>query len=184
MAHEEQFAENFIKQSRAYLQDDFLARIKFAIRDLTDVQLWWRPNECSNSIGNLMLHLAGNVRQWIVSAVGGAPDTRTRDAEFNQRIIIPKVDVAKTLDDAVNDAAAVLASLTPSSLSASRIVQGLEVSVGEAVYHVVEHFSMHTGQILYITKLVTGRDLDLYQFDEQGNAKEMWKDGSQIKGQL
>jgi uncharacterized damage-inducible protein DinB len=178
MAHKELFAEDFIKQSCSYLQDDFLARIKFAIRDLTDEQLWWRPNERSNSIGNLMLHLAGNVRQWIVSAVGGAPDTRARDAEFNQRALIPKAELVKTLDDAVNDAAAVLGSLSPSSLSASRIVQGLEVSVGEAVYHVVEHFSMHTGQIVYIAKLVMGRDLNLYQFDEQGNAKEMWKDRS------
>jgi hypothetical protein len=114
------------------------------------------------------------VRQWIVSAIGGRPDTRRRDDEFNQRTVIPKADLVKVLEDAVNDAGVVLGSLP--SLSGRRIVQGLEVSIGEAIYHVVEHFSMHTGQILYIAKLLAGKDLHLYGFDAKGNAKEMWKE--------
>lgn len=177
------FSDEFLRKSQEYLRADFLPRIKCAIRDLSDEQLWWRPNEHSNSIANLMLHLAGNVRQWIVSAVGGKPDARKRDAEFNRREIIPKVEVVNVLENAVNDATAVLGVLSVASLSERRVVQGLDVSVGDAIYHVVEHFSMHTGQILYIAKLVSGKDLHLYAFDEKGNAKEVWKENLTTKEQ-
>jgi hypothetical protein len=109
-----------------------------------------------------------------VAGVGGGPDTRNRDEEFDRRDVIPKVELVKVLGSAVNEAAAVLDSLSPSSLSEQRTVQGISVTVGEAIYHVVEHFSMHTGQILYIAKALTGNDLNMYGFDEKGNAKKMW----------
>src|SRR5438876_11140845 len=75
----------FLAQSREYLTGHYLPKIGAAIGRLAEADLWWRPNEASNSIGNLMLHLAGNIRQWIVSGVGGAPDERDRAAEFARR---------------------------------------------------------------------------------------------------
>jgi len=114
--------------------------------------LWARPNEASNSIGNLMLHLAGNVRQWIVSGVGGAPDVRDRQSEFDQRAPIAVTDLVDRLEQTICDVDRVLASLSPADLHTRRTIQANDVTVLEAIYHVVEHFSMHTGQIILLAK--------------------------------
>jgi len=73
----------FLTQSREYLTEHYLPKILAAVDQLSDEDLWWRPNAVSNSVGNLMLHLSGNVRQWIVSGLGGAPDDRVRQLEFD-----------------------------------------------------------------------------------------------------
>src|SRR4026209_1187126 len=78
-------AQAFLAQYREYLTGHYLPKIRAAVETLSEADLWWRPNEASNSIGNLMLHLTGNIRQWIVSGVGGAPDRRDRAAEFARR---------------------------------------------------------------------------------------------------
>lgn len=152
----------FLAQSREYLSRHYLPKICSAIETLAEADLWWRPNETSNSIGNLMLHLAGNIRQWIVSGIGGAPDHRVRAEEFARRDPLSRDELVAVLTEAVLEADAVIALVDPASLGERRPIQGREVTVLEAIYHAVEHLSMHAGQILYIAKQRSGRDLRFY----------------------
>ncbi len=152
----------FIAQSRFHLAEDFLPKIERCLGLLNDQQIWWRANEQSNSIGNLLLHLSGNVRQWIVCGLGDATDSRDRDSEFAQRGEIPRAELFDRLKRTVDEAVTVLARLDPEALLEKHRIQGLEVSALEAVLHVVEHFSMHAGQVVYITKLLSSADLHFY----------------------
>ncbi len=156
-------ANRFLRQSREYLTEHYLPKIEAALEGLTEEDIWWRPNPASNSIGNLLLHLAGNIRQWIVSGVGGAADRRARDEEFAATGARSREELLALLRAAVRDADATLARTDPGSLGAARTVQGRDTDVLAVVYHVVEHFAMHTGQILYIAKLRSGRDLGFYR---------------------
>ncbi len=163
----------FITHSAAFLQDEFLPRIRIALEHLSDEQVWWRPNEASNSIGNLMLHLSGNVMQWIVGGIGKQNVKRDRDREFSERTPLPKAELLDRLAQTVQRAVTVLRSLEPAALGEQRTIQGNEVTVMYALYHVVEHFSMHTGQILLLTKMMTAKDLKLYEFPG-GAARPRW----------
>ncbi len=164
----------FIARSRHHFIEDFLPKIERCLERLNDEQIWWRPNEQSNSIGNLLLHLCGNARQWIVCGVGGAKDTRNRDAEFAQRDQIPRADLHSLLKQTLSDVDRTLVQYDPDCLLELRTIQGSDVSVLEAILHVVEHFSMHTGQILMLTKMLTNADLAFYRFDGTTAVPE-WK---------
>jgi hypothetical protein len=111
-------------------------------------------------VGNLVLHLCGNVRQWIGSAVGGKPDVRVRDREFNARGDIAVAELRERLDATIDGAIEVLRGVTAERLGERVSVQNYtDITVLEATYHVVEHFAEHTGQILFATKALTGADL-------------------------
>ena len=140
-----------IALSRRYLRE-YLTKIRLAVSVLDEHVVWARPNEASNSIGNLMLHLAGNARQWIVSGVGGARDVRDRQSEFDRRAPVSITMLIDRLEQTISDVDRVPASLTPADLQTRRVIQANDVSVLEAIYHVVEHFSMHTGQIILLAK--------------------------------
>ena len=155
----------FIARSRYHLAKDFLPKIERCLEQLTDEQIWWRPNEQSNSIGNLILHLCGNARQWIVSGLGGAADARDRDAEFAQRETIPGASLNSLLKRTLNEVDSTLEQCEPGKLLDRQTIQGTEVTTLEAIFHVVEHFSMHTGQIILLTKLMTAADLRFYDFE-------------------
>jgi uncharacterized damage-inducible protein DinB len=163
-----EFAAEFIAASRRYLCEEYPAKLDRALQGLTHEDVWWRPTPATNSIGHLLRHLSGNVRQWIVHGLGGEPDTRDRASEFASPPI-PIDAVRAALRDTLTDADRVLRDLSPRGLEAPLRIQGLDTTVGEAVYHVVEHFSMHTGQVLWIAKVRTGRDLGLYEVDERGH---------------
>ena len=163
----------FLAQSREYLTGHYLPKILASVERLSDEDLWWRPNDASNSVGNLILHLSGNIRQWIVSGVGGAEDHRERDREFSQRAPLPRVELLDLLSRAVRDADAVLAGTSVAALGGRRLIQGREVNVLEAIYHVVEHFSTHVGQIVMIAKQRGGKDLGFYQVRD-GIARAAW----------
>ncbi len=137
-------------------------RIDVCLGKLSEEQVWARGGENENAIGNLTLHLCGNVRQWIISGIGGAADVRQRDAEFSARGGTSIADLKQRLRSTVEEASKVIESLTPARLTERVIIQNYEASVAEAVFHVVEHFSMHTGQILFVTKMLTGDDLGFY----------------------
>jgi uncharacterized damage-inducible protein DinB len=113
-------------------------------------------------VGNLLLHLAGNVRQWIICGVGELPDTRDRDSEFNARSGPAKADLLALIRVTVEEACSVLEPLTAERLAAVVHIQKYDISVLEAIYHVVEHFAMHTGQVIFATKLLTGEELGFY----------------------
>ena len=152
-------SREFLKLAEHSLGRHHLPRIEQCLERLSAQQIWWRPNDASNSAGNLVLHLAGNVRQWIVSGLGGVPDTRRRSEEFDERGPLPRPQLSLTLRSAVSDACKVLRRLRAEDLARVHGIQKLRVTGLNAVLHVVEHFAFHTGQIIFITKQQTGRDL-------------------------
>jgi len=131
------------------------SRIDTCLEQLNEDQVWARGKDSENAVGNLVLHLCGNVRQWIVSSIGGQPDRRDRDAEFAARAGVSKAELRQRLHATVAEALAVIAALPERRLSERHTIQGYDVSVMEAIYHVVEHFSMHTGQVIFATKMLT-----------------------------
>jgi uncharacterized damage-inducible protein DinB len=159
---ENQLSELFRTAATARLQQ-FCGRIKECVDKLSEEQVWARGSENENAIGNLMLHLAGNVRQWILSGVAGQPDHRKRDIEFDTRGEVGKDEMVTKLTNTVNEACAAIASLTPAQLLERRTIQNYEGSVLEAVFHVVEHFAQHTAQIVFATKMLTHEDMGFYR---------------------
>ena len=156
-----ELAVNFNTYAQTKLSDS-LRQIEKCLNLLSVEQVWHRPNDVSNAIGNLVLHLAGNVQQWIVAALGGEAFTRDRTAEFAQRAPLPTDEILGRLRETVERACDVIGGLTPDALSARVTIQGYNVTGLEAVFHVVEHFSLHTGQIVYATKLLINQNLSAY----------------------
>ena len=143
---------------------ELCGRIETCLGKLTADQVWMRGTENQNAIGNLVLHLNGNVRQWILSGIGGAPDARIRDEEFAARGGMEPEALGRRLREAVDGAVAILRSLPHERLTERTTIQGYDVTVLKAILHVVEHFSGHTAQIIFITKMVTGEDLGFYSY--------------------
>jgi uncharacterized damage-inducible protein DinB len=154
----------FIRQAREFLRDEYLPKIERCLEKLTDEQVWWRSNPDSNSIGNLLLHLSGNARQWIVCGLGGQADARERQVEIDERRTIPRAELLSRLRTTVRAVDDTLASFDPHRLLDRFKIQGTEVTALAAIFHVAEHFSMHTGQIILLTKMLAGMDLVFYDF--------------------
>jgi len=156
-------SREFVEVSRGQLRTK-LDRIEVCVGRLSGKQLWSRAHEIENAVGNLVMHLCGNIRQWVVSGVGGAPDDRDRDAEFDRRDPLSAAELIRRLREVIDEADTVLAGLTSADLTERRQVQGYDVTLLEAVYHVVEHLAEHTGQIIWATKRATGADLGFYAY--------------------
>jgi uncharacterized damage-inducible protein DinB len=166
-------ARAFIQQARELLEKDYLPKLERCLERLTDQQLWWRPNPESNSIGNLLLHLSGNARQWIVCGLGGETDRRDRQAEFDERRVIARDELLRQLRTTIADVDKTLARFDPSWLLDTYRIQGTEVTALTAIFHVTEHFSMHTGQIILLTKTLASTDLGFYDFSS-GKPSHNW----------
>jgi len=143
--------------------EQLLSRIRECVVRLDNEQIWTRHGDHENAVGNLMLHLSGNIRQWIVAGIGGQPDTRVRDQEFEARGGLEKTELLTRLDGTVTEAISVLKSLDPDRLLETYQPQKYHVTILEGIYHVVEHFAQHTGQVMFVTKLLTGEDLGFYK---------------------
>lgn len=167
-------SQAFLACACEFLVHDYLPKIERCLEKLTDEQIWWRANKESNSIGNLILHLCGNARQWIISGVGSEPDTRNRDSEFEQRDLIPREELLTLLRSTLAEVETLLNTLDPTVLLDWRKIQGHDVDILEAIFHVTEHFSMHTGQIIMLTKMLTASDLNFYDF-QTGAPVETWR---------
>lgn len=168
----------FLDTARHYLMEQYLPKIRRCLEVLSEEDVWWRPNAESNSVGNLVVHLCGNVRQWIVSGVGGRPDLRERAKEFAadggyDGVAMDGAALLDRLTETLSEVDDVLAACSTDDLTRRAVFQGDELTVLEGIFHAVEHFSMHTGQIVYVTKLRTGRDLRFYEV-EGGIAKPSW----------
>jgi uncharacterized damage-inducible protein DinB len=157
-------AELFLGFSKHLFVEQYMPEIERCFANLTDEQMWLRPNAESNSAGNLVLHLCGNVRQWITCGIGGVPDDRQRQKEFDEKGPVPREVLLNRLRSTVHAAVNVLSNIDPAILKEKRFIQGKERNVLEAIYHVVEHFSMHTGQIIFIAKALSGREMGFYDF--------------------
>jgi hypothetical protein len=156
-------ANLFLCFSRDKLVNQYWPRLRKCVEPLTDEQIWWRPNAASNSIGNLMLHLNGNMRQWLVDSFNLAEDKRDRPAEFAASGSIAGSALLEKLGGTISEGAMVLDRLTEAELTAPYEIQGYNVHGLDAVYQVVEHFGLHYGQIAYITKMITDKDLGFYK---------------------
>jgi hypothetical protein len=160
LALQKRLGRAYIDQARRHLADR-TDRIKHCLGQLDDAQVWWRPHGSLNSVGNLVLHLCGNLRQWVVSGVGGAPDVRDRPAEFSEQGPIPRAELIRRLDAVAGEADAALASLEESRLLEPRRIQGFDESVMSAIWESLTHLSGHTQEVVYITRLQLG---DRYEF--------------------
>jgi hypothetical protein len=145
----------------AHELDSALNRIKHCLGQLNDEQVWRRSQPSLHSIGNLILHLCGNLRQWIVAGVGGATDQRDRPAEFAERGPIPKDELLRQLEAVVEEAKRVLASVEAGQLTEVRRIQGFDVTGATAIFDSVPHFRGHTQEIVHRTRCQLG---DAYQF--------------------
>lgn len=162
-----QVGSEVIRVARKELQQG-CARVATCLEQLGTDQIWHRDHAIENSVGNLVLHLRGNVTQWILSGIGGAPDRRERDWEFSARDPLPAEELARRLAETIAEADAVLADLPLERLLDKRRIQVYEVTVIHAVLHVVTHFAGHVGQIIWATKHLTGRDLGFYGYLRKG----------------
>ncbi len=139
-------------------------RIEDCLGRLTAEQIWARNTDNENSVGNIVLHLCGNVRQWILGGVGGQQDIRIRDAEFAARGGFEPAELAAKLKAVTGEAAEVIRHFPAERLTERKTIQKVyDTTLMEAIYHVVEHFAGHTGQIIFATKLLTGHDLGYYK---------------------
>jgi len=141
---------------------ELMGRIDTCVEKLTPEQVWTRAGANQNAVGNLLMHLNGNVRQWLLHGVGGQPDVRDRDAEFAAENGARAAELLARLRITVEEAVALFRALPHHRLMERFHVQGYEVTVLAAIYHVVEHFAGHTYQIIYATKFCTGEDLGFY----------------------
>jgi hypothetical protein len=154
-------ASEFLDYSAGKL-DLYLSRIETCVDKLTPEQIWARQSENENAVGNLVLHLEGNIRQWIFGGVGGQPDVRDRNAEFEARTGSSGAELKAKLRGTVEEAIAVIRSLPADRLTDRIQPQGFDVSVLEAIYQVVQHLAGHAFQIVLLTKLFTHQDLGFF----------------------
>jgi len=160
--HDRTISQALIAECERRLFDESVPRLKKCLSLLNEEDIWFRPNAETVSVGNLILHLCGNVRQWLISALGGNPDNRQRDAEFSEQGPIPVTDLLQKLTILEADSLEVLQHLNDSALVKNYTVQGFEESGVSILVHVIEHFSYHTGQISYYTKTRKAVDLNYY----------------------
>lgn len=153
--------ELYIAAARQNLAEG-LRKVEHCLRQLNEEQVWWRPQAGMNSVANLMLHLAGNLRQWIVSGVGGARDIRNRPEEFADRSELPKGNIVSMLRSAVREADEVMERLPLEKLGEARRIQGFETNVVGAIFDSLAHFRGHTQEIIHMTREMLG---DKYKFD-------------------
>jgi uncharacterized damage-inducible protein DinB len=165
----------FVERARYFLGTEYRTQLRLSVEALPEDALWWRANEQSNSVGNLLLHLNGNVRQWILGGVGGHANERHRAAEFAARSGPLAAALLADLDRTLDEVDAVLARLTDADLVEARAIQGRDITVLAAIFHVVEHFSQHLGQIILIAKLRAPGAISFYE-DAGGLATPVWKE--------
>ena len=163
-------AQAFLQESRHAVDQEF-RRIGHCLRQLEDDQIWWRPPEGANSIGNIVLHLCGNLRQWFLSGVGGDEDVRDRPAEFAETIPLPKDALQDRLTDVIYGVNEVLSTLDEGALLETRRIQGFDTSVLSAIYSTITHLEGHALQIAYATRLRLG---DKYE--------DFWKPSTNEQG--
>jgi hypothetical protein len=127
-------------------------KIRQCLDQLNEEQVWWRAAEIQSSIGNLILHLCGNVRQWIVAGVGGAKDIRNRPEEFSERGPIPKGELLARLDQVVREATGALSAITADELLRVRRIQGYDVTALRSIFDSVRHVRSHTLEIVHMSQ--------------------------------
>jgi len=161
MSGNQELAGMFVATSRQELIGQYWPQMRECVRLLSEDELWWRPNEASNSVGNLLMHLNGNLQQKIVAEFNGLEDHRDRPREFNSRGGATAGELLEKLGATMDEVGRVLDRLTPEDLAGAHDLNGKAMTGLGLIYHLVAHFVLHYGQIVYITKQLQGRELEL-----------------------
>lgn len=159
---DQSFLQLFTTEIKRRLFEESQVRLERCLNELSEEDIWWRPNENSNSVGNLVLHLCGNARQWILSGLGGALDQRKRQAEFDERGPISRAELIRKVHEVMKEIEAVLDHLGTQDLERPILVQGFQETGMSILIHVVEHFSYHVGQMAYIVKARLDKQTNFY----------------------
>lgn len=163
----------FVERARDYLGNEYPAKLRRTLQALPVDKLWWRPNDESNSVGNLLLHLNGNLRQWIVAGVGGETFDRHRAGEFAARQGASASVLLEALEQTLADVDRTLQGLRAARLMERCAIQGRDLTVLDAIFHVTEHFAYHLGQIILVTKMFAPGGVYFYE-DAGGLARPIW----------
>ena len=155
------FKEEFISQC-LYRIDENTKKLSTCLNELEETEIWKRPNENLNTVGNLLLHLCGNIRQYAISSLVNVEDTRQRDKEFSANEGYSKKELAEKLMATINEARNIIQNSSSAELLRKRRVQGYFYSGMGIIIHVTEHYSYHTGQVIFWTKLLKNKDLGFY----------------------
>jgi uncharacterized damage-inducible protein DinB len=170
-------ADLFISRSRYWLTKEYPIKLRLCVNALPRGTVWARPNQSSNSVGNLLLHLTGNVTEWILGGDAGRSSKPYRPGEYAQRAGAEASTLLDNLEAVLREADSILARLTAEDLERSIVIQGRDTNVLAAIYHVVEHFAMHTGQIVLMTKIYAPGKIRFYD-DADGLARPTWHQGT------
>ncbi len=152
----------FIVEIKRRLFGESIPRLKKCLDKLSDEQIWYRPNNSSNSVGNLVLHLHGNVRQWVVAGLAKNPDVRERQKEFDEKGPVPRAQMIGDMDQLMLEVDQILNKVSTKDLLEVRDVQGFKESGLSILVHITEHFSYHVGQMTYIVKMLKDTDMGYY----------------------
>ncbi|MFT6503169.1 MAG: putative damage-inducible protein DinB [Crocinitomicaceae bacterium] len=155
--------DHLIKEFEIRVFDESYTRISKCLNLLNEDEIWYAPNDQITTVGNTVLHLIGNARQWIIAGIGQEEDNRERDDEFKVDSRVSKVELESALTELQKDLEPVLFGLNNNQINKVTNVQGFEVSGFSILIHVIEHFSYHTGQISLLTKLMKNEDLGYYE---------------------
>jgi uncharacterized damage-inducible protein DinB len=155
------FYGEFISQSIIRI-DENTAKVKSCMKELDDHEVWFYPNAHVNSVGNTILHLCGNIRQYVISSIGGQHDIRERDLEFSTKGGFTNAELVIKLSDTIEEAKSFIACVSHENLHRHRIVQKTSYSGIGIIIHITEHYSYHTGQIILLTKLFKDMDMGFY----------------------
>ncbi|HOY16204.1 MAG TPA: DinB family protein [Haliscomenobacter sp.] len=159
---DQSFLQLFTTEIKRRLFEESQVRLERCLNELSETDIWWRPNENSNSVGNLVLHLCGNARQWILTGLGGATDQRKRQAEFDERGPVSRAELIQKVQQLMSEINVVLDRLTPADIERPIVVQGFNETGMSILIHVVEHFSYHVGQMAYIVKARLDKPTNFY----------------------
>ena len=159
----QQFCDALLEETRRRLFEESIPRLKKCLDQLDEQEIWHKPNSNSNSVGNLTLHLCGNARQWVLSGLAGAKDTRQRQKEFDEQGPLPKSHLLQMIRQLQQDIEVALQQVRPEALLQVHEVQTFEETGLSILIHVIEHFSYHVGQITYYVKI--RKDIDLAYYD-------------------
>lgn len=148
---------------RGRLTEIFPAQIRACVQELTEEQLWWRPNESSNSVGNLVLHLSGSMRHYIARGIGGVDYNRDRPAEFSERGPVPKEVLLNTFDETISQVSDALLAFDTARFLDTTEESAYNPTVYNLLFNVALHLATHTGQIIFVTKML-----------REGSVNEVW----------
>ena len=159
---QDQFTTLFLQEIHRRIFDENFPRLKKCLGELTESEIWQRPNENSNSMGNIALHLCGNLRQWVVAGLGEQEDVRERQKEFDERGPLPVEQLLEKIETVAIDIAKVLEHVKAEDLVRDYTVQGFAENGISILVHVTEHFSYHVGQMTYFVKAIKDMDIGYY----------------------